>query len=150
MEVNYRKLTEKDLEIFIQMRMSQLQEEGAEVTCDLEPPLRDYYRRHLTGKTFVSWLAVDGEEIIGTSGISFVEKPPYYGCTSGKIGLLSGMYIKEAYRRRGIAKKLLEKVVAEAKEYGCKTIQITASDMGVLLYRDFGFQNNPNFMYYML
>jgi hypothetical protein len=29
--------------------------------------------------TFVSWLAVDGDKIIDTSGMSFVEKPPYYG-----------------------------------------------------------------------
>lgn len=148
MKEEYRKLTEKDLDIFIQMRINQLQEEGADVTCDLEQPLRDYYMRHLAEGTFVSWLAVEKEEIMGTSGISFVEKPPYYGCTSGKIGLLSSMYIKETYRRQGIAKNLLEKVMSEAKEYGCATVQITASDMGVLLYRDFGFKSNSNFMYF--
>ena len=43
-------------------------------------------------------------------------------------------------------KKLLSLVVAEAKAYGCGTVQITASDMGVLLYTDFGFQKNKNFM----
>ena len=94
------------------------------------------------------WLAVEGEEIIGTSGMSFVEKPPYYGCVSGKIGLLSGMFVKESKRRQGIAKHLLEKVMEEAEDYGCKTVQITASDMGVLLYEDFGFKHHPNFMYY--
>ena len=38
----------------------------------------------------------------------------------------------------------------EAKEYGCGTVQITASDMGVLLYADFGFVKNGNFMQYKL
>ena len=38
--------------------------------------------------TFVSWLAADGEKIIGTIGMSIVEKPPYFGCPSGKIGLI--------------------------------------------------------------
>ena len=28
------------------------------------------------------------------------------------------------------------------------TVQITASDMGVLLYTDYGFRKNGNFMYY--
>lgn len=79
--------------------------------------------------------------------MSFVEKPPYYGCPSGKIGLLSSMFTDKEYRRQGIAKKLLEKVVEEAKNYGCGTVQITASDMGVLLYEDFGFKRNDNFMY---
>ena len=34
------------------------------------------------------------------------------------------------------------------KEYGCGCVQITASDMGVLLYTDFGFKKNGNFMQY--
>ena len=52
------------------------------------------------------------------------------------------------YRRQGIARILLDKVVKEARDYGCGTVQITASDMGVLLYTDYGFRKNGNFMYY--
>lgn len=37
MTVEYRKLTESDLDIFMEMRMSQLQEEGAKATFDLKP-----------------------------------------------------------------------------------------------------------------
>lgn len=148
MAVEYRKLVESDLDIFMKMRISQLQEEGAESTFDLKPYLQDYYIRHLHDNTFVSWIAVDDGKIIGTSGMSFVEKPPYYSCPSGKIGLLSSMYVIKEYRRKGIAKSLLDKVVNEAKNYGCATVQITASDMGVLLYTDYGFKKNNNFMYY--
>lgn len=148
MTVEYRKLVDKDLDAFIEMRISQLQEEGAEATFDLKPYLQDYYIRHLGDNTFVSWLAVDGNRIVGTSGMSFVEKPPYYSCPTGKIGLLSSMYVIKEYRRKGIAKFLLDKVVNEAKNYGCDTVQITASDMGVLLYTDYGFKKNGNFMYY--
>ncbi len=98
----------------------------------------------------MSWLAVDGGKIVGTSGMSFVEKPPYFGCPSGKMGLLSSMFTDPQYRRRGIARKLLSLVVEEARNYGCGTVQITASDMGVLLYTDFGFVKNGNFMQYKL
>lgn len=34
MAIEYRKLAEEDLEIFMEMRMQQLQEEGAEATFD--------------------------------------------------------------------------------------------------------------------
>ena len=88
MDIEYRKLTENELETFIQMRIAQLREEGAKEDIDLTPALRDYYRRHMADGTFVSWLALDGEKIVGTSGMSIVEKPPYFGCPSGKIGLL--------------------------------------------------------------
>ena len=100
MELTYRKLRLEDLDIFIQMRIRQLKEEGAEATIDLTPALRDYYERHMKDGTFVSWLALDQEKIVATSGISFVEKPPYYSCPSGKIALLSSMYTDPNYRRK--------------------------------------------------
>jgi GNAT superfamily N-acetyltransferase len=148
--MTYRKLTAEDLDPFIRMRIAQLREEGAREELDLVPALKDYYRRHLKDGTFVSWLAVDGEKIVGTSGMSFVEKPPYFSCPNGWIGLLSSMYTDPAYRRRGIARELLGRVLEEARAYGCGSVQITASDMGVLLYSDFGFQKNGNFMQYKL
>lgn len=150
MTISYQKLTNKELDTFIEMRINQLREEGAKEDVDLIPALKDYYQRHMADGTFISWIAVDNGKIIGTSGISIVEKPPYFGCPSGKIGLLSSMFTDKSYRRMGIAKKLLSKVINEAKEQGCGTVQITASDMGVLLYSDFGFVKNSNFMQYKL
>lgn len=160
--ISYQKLTEKELDTFIQMRINQLREEivnnkgggSAELEAadkiDLASHLRDYYDRHMADGTFVSWLAVEDGKIVGTSGMSFVEKPPYYGCPSGKMALLSSMYTDPGHRRMGIAKELLSRVVEEARTYGCGTVQITASDMGVLLYTDFGFVKNGNFMQYKL
>ena len=150
MPITYQKLTAKELDIFIGMRINQLREEGAKENIDLRPALREYYQRHMADDTFVSWLALDGGKIIGTSGMSIVEKPPYFGCPSGRIGLLSSMFTDKAYRRQGIAKELLSRVVNEARERGCGTVQITASDMGVLLYTNFGFMKNNNFMQYKL
>jgi GNAT superfamily N-acetyltransferase len=150
MAIEYRRLTEKELDIFIEMRINQLREEGAAEDIDLKPSLKDYYNRHMKDGTFVSWIALDENKIIGTSGMSFVEKPPYFGCPSGRMGLLSSMFTSNDYRRKGIAKELLSRVVDEARQYGCGTVQITASDMGVLLYTDFGFVKNNNFMQYKL
>ncbi|MGN1304470.1 MAG: GNAT family N-acetyltransferase [Oscillospiraceae bacterium] len=150
MPIKYRKLTEKEVDRFIEMRIDQLREEGAKEEFDLRPSLKDYYERHLKDGTFVSWLAVDSGEIIGTSGMSFVEKPPYFGCPSGRIGLLSSMFTDSRYRRMGIATELLNRVVEEARNYGCGTVQITASDMGVKLYTAYGFVHNGNFMQFKL
>ncbi len=150
MSILYRRLTEGDLDIFIPMRIAQLREEGARDEIDLAPALWDYYRRHLGDGTFFSWLAADGDTIVGTSGMSIVEKPPWFGCPTGKIGLLSSMFTAPAYRRRGIARQLLTRVVDEASARGCGVVQITASDQGVLLYSDFGFVKNGNFMQYPL
>ncbi len=150
MDVTYRRLTEKEIDTFISIRISQLREEGATEDIDLVPYLKEYYSRHMKDGTFVSWIALDGDKLIGTSGMSFVEKPPYFGCPSGKIGLLSSMYTNPDYRRMGIAKELLHRVVEDARDFGCGVVQITASDMGVKLYTAYGFKHNNNFMQYKL
>ncbi len=144
--IGYRRMTAEDMEIFAAMRIRQLVEEGAQAEGDLLPALLDYYRRHLSDGTFVAWLALDGERIVGTSGISIVEKPAWFGCPTGKIGLISSMYTDKAYRRQGIARRLLTLVTDAAKEQGCGAVWITASDMGVPFYAGCGFVHNGNFM----
>ena len=116
-------MTEADVEAFIGLRIRQLAEEGAQKDFDLRPALRDYYARHMADGTFVAWLALEGEAVVGTSGMSFVEKPPWFGCPSGRIGLLSSMYTRPDRRRRGIARALLEQFFANAKSLGYWTVQ---------------------------
>ncbi|MBP8968364.1 MAG: GNAT family N-acetyltransferase [Lachnospiraceae bacterium] len=130
MDISYKKLSEEELDVFINMRIGQLREEGATEDIDLVPNLRDYYNRHMSDGTFVSWLAMDGEKIVGTSGMSFVEKPPYFSCPSGKIGLLSSMFTDPDYRRKGIARELLSRVVEEARKYGWIWGRISVTEKG--------------------
>lgn len=146
----YKRLTEEYVDTFIKMRIRQLREEGATEDIDIVPALKDYYKRHMSDETFVSWIAMDGDEIVGTSGMSIVERPPYFSCPSGKMGILSSMFTDPGHRRMGIARELLSRVVGEARVRGCGLVQITASDMGVLLYTDFGFVKNGNYMQYKL
>lgn len=145
-DLKFRQLDEADIPIFIEMRIAQLLEEGARETNDLRPALFDYYTRHLADGTFISWLVMQGDSIVGTSGLSIVEKPPYFGCPTGKIGLLSSMFVIPELRRQGIAHDLLARIVDEAKARGCGVIQITASNMGVPLYASYGFTHHANFM----
>lgn len=146
----YKRLTEEYVDTFIKMRIRQLREEGATEDIDIVSALKDYYKRHMADETFVSWIAMDGDEIVGTSGMSIVERPPYFSCPSGKMGILSSMFTDPGHRRMGIARELLSRVVGEARVRGCGLVQITASDMGVLLYTDFGFVKNGNYMQYKL
>lgn len=141
-----RKATAKDIPALADLRIAQLLEEGARESCDLRSALADHYARHLADKTFFSWLALCDGEIVATSGISVVEKPPYFGCPSGKLALISGMYTLPGYRRKGIARDLLCRVLDEAKAAGCGIAHITASNAGVPLYQSVGFTHNPNFL----
>ena len=149
-EIIYRKLEHKDINDFIDLRKSQLAEEGATAKIDITDTLVSYYKRHLNDGTFVSWLATANDKIIATSGVSFVEQPPHFGNPRGLIGIISSMYTLNEYRRKRVASKLLELVVNEAKEYGCGVVQITSSKAGAYLYQDFGFKRYNNFYRYKL
>lgn len=144
--LEFRRLSIDDVPVFVEMRIAQLLEEGAQETVDLRPALQDYYARHLADDSFASWLALDGGRIVATSGVSVVEKPPYFGCPTGRIALVSSMFTEPAHRRHGIARDLLCRVLDEARARGCGVAQITASDAGVPLYRSLGFSGNRNFL----
>ena len=147
--MRYRELRKEDIEMLIRLRMSQLREEGGDGP-DLAGALRDYYRSHLSDGSFFALLAEEDGEIVGAGGMSVVEKPPYFGCPTGRIGLLSGMYTRPDRRRRGIAREILARLTDAAREKGCGTVQITASEMGMKLYAAFGFRQNGRFMDYKL
>lgn len=141
-----RRANAADIPTLVETRLAQLAEEGAEASCDLRPALADHYARHLADGSFSSWLAVCDGRVVATSSASVVEKPPYYGCPSGRIALVSGMYTEPAYRRRGIARDLLCRALDDARNQGCGVAQITASKVGVPLYQSLGFVHNDRFL----
>ncbi len=148
--IEYKPLTIDRIDTFARMRIRQLIEEGATEDADLLPALLDYYGRHLPDGSFVAYLAMDGERIVGTGAVSVVEKPAWFGCPTGRIGLISSMWTDTSYRRQGIAKRLLTLVTDAAREKGCGTVWVTASNMGVPFYGSFGFEHNGNFLQYKL
>ena len=60
MEIKYKRLTEEELETFINMRIRQLTEEYVSEgrvppeNVDLKAALFDYYKKHMADGTFVS------------------------------------------------------------------------------------------------
>ena len=144
--IEYRELTIDEAEVFARMRIRQLVEEGAAEDADLLPALLGYYRRHLPDGSFVAYLAMDGERIVGTGAVSVVEKPAWFGCPTGRIGLISSMWTDGNCRRQGIARRILTLVMDAAREKGCGAVWVTASNMGVPFYGGCGFVHNGNFM----
>ena len=134
------------IEVLIDMRIKQLREEGAAEDAELAPALRDFYTRHFADNSFRAWVAIHNGNVVGTCGMSLVEKPPYFSCPTGMLGLLSSVYTEPNFRRHGIARQLVESAIRFAKLCKCGAIHITTSDAGVKLYTAMGFTQNGNFM----
>ncbi|WP_024856876.1 GNAT family N-acetyltransferase [Ruminococcus albus] len=139
---------EKLTDLLIELRIAQLIEEGDADAAVLAPEIRAFYERAFGNGTFRMWIAISGRNVIGTVGLTLTEKPPYSANPTGKIGVLSSMYVAPEFRRRGIAKCLLGYVMRWARRNGIGTIHITASEQGMKLYESCGFTHNERFMKY--
>jgi GNAT superfamily N-acetyltransferase len=107
-----------------------------------------YFKKALSDRTFVSWIALDNEEIIATSGLSFSEVPPFFPITDGKVAYIMNMITFPEYRNQGIGTALFKRIVEEAKQLGYKKITLNTSEMGRPLYEKYGFKDENNVMVY--
>ncbi len=109
-----------------------------------------YFKENIANDCFAAYLAIEGGKIVATSGICFYMVPPTWDTKNGKVAYIMNMYTIEAYRRQGLAAKLLDKLVQEAREKACTKIMLTASDMGLSLYTKHGFKLVDRNMVYLL
>ena len=71
---------------------------------------------------------------------------PTYHNPSGYKAYIMNMYTHPDYRRRGIAYKMLDILVNEAKSKSINAISLEATEMGRLIYEKYGFVQMKNEM----
>ncbi len=100
--------------------------------------------------TFLAWFAESNDEIIATSVLSIIEKPPHLWNFTGLEVYIMNMYTKPEWRRKGIGSVLLEKLLEEAKQRGIHQITLHTTPDGKLLYEKFGFKQGHHEMHLSL
>lgn len=152
MEISYRLALPSDAAELAQVRYEFLAEnhteESAEARTAMLDALRDYFDRALTDGSFLAFVALDGDRIVGTSGLVFYDSPPNWGCPDGRIAYIMNMYTKPACRGHGIATKLFALIVDEAAKRGYSKITLNASPMGRPIYEKYGFTDVAGDMAY--
>ena len=143
--ITYRKATLSDAEKLAEIRSFFLKEMN-NVTSEedrviVEQANLEYLRKALYDNTFISWIALDNEVIIATSGLSFSVVPPFFNILTGKVAYIMNMYTLPSYRNRGIGSELFKKIIDEAKQLGYKKITLNATNMGRPLYEKYGFKD---------
>lgn len=144
--IEYRKATISDIQYLVQYRKQQLIDEGEIFDNDIDNELSDYFISSISNKSLISWLAVDDEKIVATSGICFYQLPPTFRNPSGKNAYITNMYTLPEYRRQGICSRLLQFVIDEAKELKYNVIRLHSSDDGKSIYRKAGFNDTDGYM----
>ena len=104
--------------------------------------LKDYFLDKMKSNDFIAWLAESKYDVIATSGLIFLQKPPHFINLTGKFAYIMNMYTKPEWRRKGIGLALLEKLLEEIMKRGIKSVTLHATPAGRLLYEKFGFRGN--------
>ena len=106
----------------------------------LRKSLLEYFTKAIPSKDFIPWVAEYNGKIIATSGMVVWQIPARYGgVESGKLGYLLDFYTAPEARRNGIAARLLNELIREAKLLGLKYLHLHASKDGINIYRKAGF-----------
>lgn len=102
---------------------------------------REYFKN--AAQTTV--LAVD-KAVVGCASLCYIKFMPTFSHPTGKRAHLMNVYTKSEYRRRGIAYKMINMLINEAKEKGVTEISLDTTKQGRALYKKCGFVESDECM----
>jgi len=138
-----RKLNKNDKEIFIKLRTTYIKETFTNVNLtdikQIEDSLNKYFDEHIIKDDFIGIIGEYNENIVSTAYLIINDFPANPNVINGRAGTLLNVYTFPEYRKKGIAKKLIEKIIEEAKIKRINRIDLKATEDGYNLYKGLGF-----------
>lgn len=144
--LHFRKANISDVAKLVELRKSQLIDEGSCSDNDIDGELDKYFSSSIVDGTLIVWVATKCDNIIATGGVCFFQYPPNFSNPIGKVAYITDVYTQEEYRKQGIATKLLELVMDEIRKRDYKFIRLHASYQGKVMYERMGFVDAEGFM----
>lgn len=149
-----RESTEQDISQLVELRMQLFVEMGDIEHTAAAPRLREateaYFIEATQSDYTRSWIAFVNETVVATGTLTEFRRPPYLGNLAGREAYLLNMFTLPPYRRKGVARQLLNQITAFAKSQGYGKVWLHASQDGRILYEHFGFAPNPHEMEWIL
>ena len=140
----YEKATVNDIPVLTDLRIAYLQEDLGAITEDdlqkLQMSLPGYYKTHLN-KDLMVYVAREEDMIVSCAFLLIVEKPMSPAFITGKTGTVLNVYTKMEHRRNGHARKLMTKMLEDARACDVSVVELKATEDGYPLYKAFGFED---------
>lgn len=143
-----RQASPEDVDALLRLRLALFEELEPDKTREGGDALVDLTRRFLqeslpTGR-FVAWLVeTDAGDAVACSGLSPFDRPPSPGALEAREGYILNMYTAPAWRGRGLARAMMEALIAHARAAGYRKLWLHTSPDGRALYESLGFEPNP-------
>ena len=152
-KIVFRKLNEKDKKAFIDLRIiflidcfNSINKSINELDkMEIENNLNIYFENHINKEDFIGMVCEYNGKIVSAAYLIMLDYPAYPGLLNGKAGKIINVYTYPEYRKKGIAKKLMEELINEAKINGIKSIDLKSTGDGYELYKKLGFVDDNSF-----
>lgn len=109
---------------------------------------RRYYERHIADGTHIAFVAEANGGECGCGGICLGDELPSPDNPSGRCAYLMNIYVREAFRKHGVAHAVVRRLISEARSRGCGKIYLESTQEGRGLYLSTGFRDMPDMMKY--
>ena len=99
-----------------------------------------YLKTAMANGPFRAWLAVDANHIVAGGAIVISSWPAHPYDLECRRATILNVYTDPEYRRRGIARKLMQTIIAWCQREGFARVTLHASEHGRHLYESLGFE----------
>jgi GNAT superfamily N-acetyltransferase len=141
-EYRIRTATADDLDLVLQHRRRMFEDMGhsdpaamAAMLASSEPLLA----RGLGDGSYRGWFVETAGEVVAGGGIILLEFQSHPRDPQPRRAWVVNMYTEPAHRRHGLARRLMQAMLAWCRESGMSSLYLHASDEGRPLYASFGF-----------
>ena len=140
--ITYRVATVNDVDALAGLRWRMESERHPEAQADREAyfaAARASIRDEIARGAHIAFVAEAGGAVIACAILIWWTMLPTLTDFHRSRGYVSSVYTTPEFRRRGVARTLMENLMARARELGMSRLILWASEMGRPLYLDLGF-----------
>lgn len=119
---------------------------GVNADSSLLEANRQYYIRHISDGKHIAYLASQDGIDCGCGGICFSDELPSPDNPSGRCAYLMNIYVREGFRNKGIAHKIVTRLIEEAQNRECGKIYLETTADGKPVYASLGFRDMTDMM----
>ncbi len=139
-EIIYRPATVDDVADLTELRLAFLAEVSTgPADAAARAAIFGYFSSAIPAGGFFAYIAVVRSLIIATSGLVYHDHPPSSVHPTGREGYIMNMYTIPAWRRRGVATKLVCMLIDQARQNRCDRISLHTHPQGRSIYVKAGF-----------
>ena len=147
--VSIREASGDELDLVADLRIRMHEEvDNLPTPPDFAEATHRWLREHTKRGTMQSWLAEENGKIVGTVSVRIRESSPRMHDLSAREAYVHHLFVEQPYRKRGIARQLMQALIGWCLANGYGRIALRATSMGRPLYEQLGFSADTAQMVY--